>query len=296
MVLLGALGLAFVLRDMPLLGWDWFHTIREGGDITYWYPGWTQLLTRPLAVQPWRWGLALSNGLTLAAVAIATYQQRRDRWGTLGAVLAVLTPHVFVLLWAGQVDGWALLGYLIMPWGVPLLLIKPTIGAFALLTRRSWFLAGVIFALLTLVVWGWWPAETLRLHVTEHVYTASTMGWYILGWPVAVLALGLLLFTNRKDPFHMMAAGAFAMPYAFPYHFVLLLPLFGRWAGLRQLLLWLAAWVAGVSFAMEAAWAWTGYLFPMVAWVLMFTETKPADTWLAELQRIWGHALPKKEA
>ncbi len=297
MVVLGALGFGVLLRDVPLLGWDWFHTIRAGGDIDTWYPGWTKLLTRPLAILPWRWGLAFSNGLTLAAVAILTYQQRRDRWSTLGAVMAVLSPPVLVLLWAGNVDGWALLGFMTLPWGVPLLLIKPTLGAFALLTRRTWFLAGLIFAAITLLVWGWWPAQSIGMHVTGgNLHSSSSMGWYILGWPIGLLGLALLFFTNRRDPWHMMAAGAFVMPYVFPYHFIILLPVIGRWGGLRQLLVWLAAWLLFVSFIMGYDWAWAGYIFPMVVWILIYTETKPEETWLAELKRVVSNFWQKKAA
>ncbi|QYK51757.1 MAG: hypothetical protein KF701_04500 [Anaerolineales bacterium] len=288
MVLLGAAVFGWLLRDAPLLGWDWFHTIRIGGDIDVWYPGWTKLLTRPLAGLPWRWGLAFSNGLMLAGVAIATYLQRRDRWSALGAVLAVLSPPVLVLLWAGNVDGWALLGYLTLPWGVPLLMIKPTIGAFVLLTRRSWFIAGLVFTALTLLVWGWWPAQAIGMHVTGgNIHTSSSMGWYILGWPIGALGVLLMLFTDRKSPWHMMAAGSFLMPYVFPYHFILLLPALGRWGGLRQVLVWLAAWTLFGSFIFGYAATWVGYLFPLVVWLFIFEETPRSQTWLAEVQRLW---------
>lgn len=284
MVLLGALGLGWLLRDAPLLGWDWFYTLRAGGDIDVWYPGWTKLLTWPLAQLPWRWGLAFSNGLMLAAVAIATYQQRRDRSSALGALLALLSPPVLVLLWAGNVDGWALLGYLTLPWGVPLLLIKPTLGAFALLTRRSWFLAGLLFAALTLLVWGWWPAQAIGMHVTGgNLHSSSSMGWYILGWPIGLVGLGLLPFTNRKDPWQMMAVGAFLMPYVFPYHFILMLPVLGRWRGLRQWLVWLASWTLALSFLFGYAAAWMGYVFPLAVWLLVAAETRREQTWLAAI-------------
>lgn len=297
MVLLGGFLLGLLLYRAPLLGWDWFYTLRAGGDIDVWYPGWTKLLTRPLALLPWRWGLAFSNGLMLAAVAIATYRQRRDRVSALGALLAVLSPPVLVLLWAGNVDGWALLGYLTLPWGVPLLLIKPTLGAFVLLTRRSWFVAGLVFAAITLLVWGWWPAQAIGMHVTGgNLHSSSSMGWYILGWPIGVVGLVLMLFTNRKDPWHMMAAGAFLMPYVFPYHFILLLPVLGQWRGLRQWLAWLAAWSLFVSFIFGYSLAWVGYCFPLAVWLFIYSETAPSETWLAELRRLGGRLLKPSRA
>jgi len=228
MVVVGSLALSLVLHPAPLLGWDWYLTFRVGGDIDFWYPGWTKLLTFPLGSLPWRWGLAFSNGLTLAALAVATLHESRNRWGYVAALMAVLSLPVALLLWDGNVDGWPLLGYLLLPWGVPLLLIKPTIGAFALLARRSWFIAGAIFAVLSLAIWGWWPAQAINIHVVGNYKHPAAMGWYVLGWPILLLGAVLLLLSNRKDPIQLMAAGSFAMPYVFTSHLILLLPALGR--------------------------------------------------------------------
>jgi hypothetical protein len=294
MVILGAFVLGLLLYRAPLLGWDWFFTFRQGGDIAFWYPGWTKLLVSPLAWLPWRWGLAFSNGLMLAAVSVATLHESRSRWGYLAALMAVLSPPVVILLWAGNVDGWMLLGYLLLPWGVPLLLIKPTIGAFALLTRRRWFIAGVIFAVLSVLIWGWWPAQAVGIHVLgDFKHTSSSMGWYVVGWPIGVLGILLLLFTNRKDPIQMMAAGSFVMPYVFPYHFILLLPAFGRVQYVRQLILWLISWTLIVSFDLGTDWAWVGYFFPLAVW-WMLRSGNNEDTWLAELRRTWRKVVGRR--
>ena len=291
MAILGGLLLAPLLYAAPLLGWDWFMVYFENKESLFWYPPWTSLITSPLALAlPWRWGLAISNGLTLSAVAVVTLRESgaNNRWGYVGAALAILTPPIAVLLWAGQVDGWGLIGYLLLPWGVPLLLVKPTIGAFALLARKSWFLAGLIFALITFLVWPGWPAQLIGIHVVGEFDHMASMGWYKLSWPITLLGLVLMLFTNRKDPMHLMAAGVFLMPYVFPYHLVLLLPTLGRFTYLRQLLLWLCVWLMALPFALGSQWAWSGYVFPLVVWFLLWQEAPKESTWWALLRRLTG--------
>lgn len=291
MAILGGLLLAPILYVAPLVGWDWYMVYFQRSEIQFWYPPWTSLFTSPLTLTlPWRVGLAISNGLTVSALAIATLRESRtrSRWSYVGALMAVFTPAVFVLLWAGQVDGWALLGYLLLPWGVPLLLIKPTVGAFALLARKQWFIAGLIFAAASLLLWPAWPQQALGIHVLGDYPHVAAMGWYKLGWPIGVLGLALILFTNRKDPLHLMAAGTFLMPYVFPYHLVLIFPVLGRFTSVRQLLLWLSIWVSALPFMFGGAWALAGYVFPLAAWIALRSDTRREDTWLAAAQAQWG--------
>ncbi len=287
MVLVGAFFLGLILYRVPLLGWDWYMVLGPGQEAAFWYPGWTKFLANPLAALPWRWGLAFSNGITVAAVAIATLRESRTRWGYVAALMAVLSFPILILTWDGQVDGWMLLGYLLLPWGVPLLLVKPTIGAFALLARRSWFIAGVIFAILSVLIWGWWPAQAIGIHVLGEYKHTAAMGWYVLGWPIGLLGALMFLFSNRKDPIHLMAAGSFLMPYVFPYHFILLLPAFGRVEYLRQLILWIISWTLIVPFAFGSEWALVGYALPLTVWLMLRSGISFEDTWLAEVQRVW---------
>lgn len=286
----GGLLLAPLLYLAPLVGWDWYTVYVQHNELLFWYPVWTSLLTSPLTLTlPWRVGLAVSNGLTVSALAIATLRESRvqNHWGYVGALMAVFTPAVFVLLWAGQVDGWALLGYLLLPWGVPFLLIKPTIGAFALLARKQWFLAGLAFGAATLLLWPGWPLQAVGIHVVGDYPHVATMGWYKLGWPIGALGLVLMLFTDRNDPLQLMAAGTFLMPYVFPYHLVLIFPVLGRFNSVRQLILWLSIWVSALPFMFGSAWAPAGYVFPMAAWLALRARTAAQDTWLAELQLQW---------
>jgi hypothetical protein len=286
MAVAGGLLLSPLLYIAPLVGWDWYVVYFQNKESLFWYPPWTSLLTAPLALTlPWRWGLAVSNGLTLAALAIATLRESgvRTRWGYVGSLMAVVTPPVVVLLWAGQVDGWGLIGYLLLPWAVPLLLIKPTVAAFFLFARKEWFIAGLVFAAVTLLIWPGWPAQALGIHVEGDYPHVASMGWYKLGWPIGVVGLLLMIFTNRKDPMHLIAAGGFVMPYVFPYHFVFLLPVLGRFAHIKQLLLWITVWVMALPFMFGPNWALASYLFPLLAWVYIWRESPREDTWLAAI-------------
>lgn len=295
MVIVGAIGLGLLLYRVPLLGWDWYVVFRPKGEITFWYPGWTRLLTDILAYLPWRWGLTFSNGLTIAAVSIATFRESRNRWGYVAAVMALLSFPVMILVWDGNVDGWALLGYLLLPWGVPLLLIKPTIGAFALLARRSWFIAGAIFAVVSVLIWGWWPAQAIGIHVIGDYKHTAAMGWYVLGWPIGLIGVLMFLLSNRKDPIHLMASGSFLMPYVFPYHFILLLPALGRLESVRQEILWVISWTLIVPFAFGSEWSLVGYLFPLAVWLLLRKGVTIEDTWLAEVRRVWGRLTARSK-
>jgi hypothetical protein len=240
----------------------------------------------PLAYLPWRVGASVINGLTLSIVAVATFREKPGRWAYLAVVLATLNVPMALLLWNSQIDSLNLLGYLILPWGIPLLLIKPTLGIWVLLARRNWFIVGCILFALSLLIWGWWPANLIDLHVisdyVDSIYspTPAAMGWYKLGWPIGVLGLFLMLFTNRKDPMQLMAAGSFLMPHIFPYHFVMLLPTLGRFTGAKQITLWLTSWTLALPFALWQQGAWLGYVFPLIVWYFIWQEAPAAETWL----------------
>lgn len=297
---IGGLLIAPLLRLVPVVGWDWYRAFFQNRAVLYWYPPWTALFTSPFALtMPWQWGLAFANGLTAAAVAVATLREGRARnaWGYVGAVMAIFSMPMLLLFWTGQVDGWGLIGFMLLPWGVPLLLIKPTLGAFALLARRDWFIAGLAFAALTLVLWPSWPLAALTTHVAkDYPDVVGTLGWYKTYWPIGIFGIILFLFTNRKDPFHLMSSGAFLMPYVFPYHFVFLLPVFGRLEHIPQLLLWLVSWTALVPYAFGNEYSLVGYIFPLAVWLALWRKMPSEDTWLSLLGDLWKRALQRLSA
>src|SRR5512143_1504988 len=119
-------------------------------------------------------GVALMGLLLLPyAVPVRLIEQfktRNRRWWLGLLVLSVLTIGGAVIISALQgpnyhIGNSTILGSqpviglamaLLVPWVVPLALLRPQLVAFALLARRSWFVVGVLWMLLSVIVWGWW--------------------------------------------------------------------------------------------------------------------------------------------
>lgn len=217
-----------------------------------------------------------------------TYREGKDAWRYVGVMMAIFSVPTLVLMWGGQIDGWALLGFLILPWGVPLLIVKPTLISFALLARKEWIIGGVIFGGLSLLIWGWWPQSLIET-IPGRLGHPAAVGWEIVGWPLAVFGLLLFLFSNRSDPFHLIAAGSFLMPYLLTYHFVSLLPILGRTTRIKQLGLWLASWLLILPFAIGGPWRFLAYLFPLAVWIVIKTDGNPQETWYS-----WGMGQLKR--
>ena len=112
-------------------GFDWtihFKPITTIPDI---WPPWTQIVIR--FVLPF--GYPLVFAVTCLAIALRAYHYNRSPWPIALAVVFMPTLWVFFM---GNVDGLVLAGLMIMPWGIPLVLMKPQVSAFALLARRRW--------------------------------------------------------------------------------------------------------------------------------------------------------------
>ncbi|MEA3352176.1 MAG: hypothetical protein U9Q82_16350 [Chloroflexota bacterium] len=264
--LLGGLALWPLVARLPVVGWDWFYWFYPRR-IDF-YPPWTEVVLGPLLALPWRTGLSLLNGIMLMTVAVGAASE--DRSGTRHSILtaaglAVVTPPVFMALWLGNVEGLVLLGIITFPPGVVLALMKPHLTGWAVLARRQWILWAVGFGVLSVLVWGWWPAQMVADfgRLTDN---PMAIGWYNLGWPVAVLG-GILLLFSTADPYRLMAAGFLLTPYLMPNHMLLLLPVLGRVSGWRRAVLWLFCWVSGVAAGIEeGALRYLVLSFPLAVW------------------------------
>lgn len=257
---------------LPVLGYDWYVYFYPQKFIGEYVP-WTAQVLAPFISMPWRLGFGLVCSITLVTVAVAT---AREGWqfsliSRLGAsVMALITPPVFMILWEGNIDGFALLGLVALPLGVPLVMLKPTIAGWAVLARRQWFLWSVVFGIFTLIAWRLWPLQMIGIFNTRYLHPMA-MGWHNLGWPIAVIGLVLMIFTNA-DPIRLMAAGSFFAPFIMPYHFLVLLPALGRVSGWRRWLMWGWAWSL---FLVPAFSGYSRYLamgFPLVVWWLLRKE------------------------
>lgn len=284
-------GLLFIplVYRLPMIGYDLQHCFRNPANPCGQIP-WVELTTDFLQRWDWRIELAILNSVMGMAVIMAVAREAKDRRGRLLAItLAILSPQMFLLVWTGQIDGLGLLGLLLMPVGLPLLLMKPHVYGWAVLSRKWWLAITAGLVLASFVIWGWWPPRVISPPGPSREESPIAMGWEKVGWHVLALGLGMMFFTNR-DPYRLMAAGSLITPYLQPYHLVALLPALGRVAGWRRWALWGAVWLTGVSTVIWVyhilavpgfeLWAWSqgpepilmpiarhlGLIFPVLTW------------------------------
>lgn len=279
MVVFGAVLLLSILlwpltARLPFLGYDWlvyFDPITRYQAALYNvgnYPPWTWLILKPLTVVAPLPAWALLEAITLITLAVAVYREgilngRPHRY--IAVMLALLTPIVGMVLWQGNIIGLVLLGLLVLPAGVPLLLLQPGLAVWALPARWRWIIGAAVFLIVSVLLWGLWPLE-LWGSVDGRVAHPIAMGWQALGWPVVGVGVLLLRYSHR-DPLQLMAVGAFLTPYIMPMHLYLLLPAFGRVRGWRLIVLWLASWLALFPSIFITEWAkYAAMLFPLAVW------------------------------
>lgn len=285
LALAGGLILGWLLRDAPLLGYDWLTMFHANTATDVYYPPWTSIVLWPLAELPWRLGLAFINGITIAAVAVCTYHQGvlgQNRWRIPATLLAVLTFQVAMVLWLGHIDGLALLAILGLPWLAPVVFMKATFVGFAIFARKSWFIAALAFGLLSLLVWPGWPGSLVGTLGFRNTHP-SAAGWAVTGWLPAGLGVLMLAFSKRTDWLQLMAAGSLLYPFLLPYHSLVLLPAFGALRGLRLLTAWLAAWLMLIPVALNEHY-WLYLVMPALLWFWRYRQNGPQHTWLALVQ------------
>jgi hypothetical protein len=234
----------FIIGSIIPEGFDWQQYFKAGRLHPIWTP-WTKQILQ-LVVPP---GYGLVFALTVLSIGIRAY---RYKPAILPLCLALFSMPTMWVLFMGNIDGLVLFGLLIMPVGIPLVLMKPQVAAFALLSRRSWFLAGAIWLLISLLIWGFWPVKLLMVTTpewkAEWVQDISIFPWGLL--------LGLpLLWYSRKDQDLLMAAGSLLTPHLFPYHFIVLMPALARMKWTWMLITWLTSWaVVLVNWLGSGAW------------------------------------------
>lgn len=209
-------------------GFDWVIFFSKGVFPPPWMP-WTQVVMRFL-------NLPAVFAITVMSIGIRSFRYNRSPLPVLLALVSLPTLWVFFM---GNLDGLALLGILLLPWGAPLVLLKPQIASFSLLANRRSLLAGVIWILISLMIWGFWPLNLLMVQTpewkAEWVQDISLFPWGL------IIAIPLL-WLSRGDEDLLMAAGSFATPHLFPYHFIILMPALARMNKLWMIITWMVSW------------------------------------------------------
>jgi hypothetical protein len=180
--------------------------------------------------------LPLVFSLTITSIAIHCHRRGNSALAPLLAVVSLPTLWVFFL---GEVAGLPLAGLLLLPWAVPVVLLKPQLAAFALLARWKWFLAACLWMLISLVIWGPWP---LNLLIVQSADWQALHPQDITLFPWGVLVAAPLMWFSRGDEDLLMAAGSFAAPHLFPYHFIVLMPSLARMSRHWMFATWLLTW------------------------------------------------------
>jgi hypothetical protein len=204
----------------------------------------------------------------ILAIILRVRQYRGPVWAI---ALASLSFPVLWVLFKVDLEGVILLGIIMLPIGVPLALLKPQLAAFALLAKRSSFIAGVVWILLSFVLWGFWPLTFIGIGTPQwHAEWPQDISLFPWG---AIIALPLL-WLGRGDEDMLMAAGSFITPHVFPYHFALIMPAIARMSKFWAILTWLVSFSPLLAnYLGPAAWHF-GNLIGLVIWLGLYMKRR----------------------
>ncbi len=153
---------------------------------------------------------------------------------------------------------------LLLPWIIPLVLLKPQLAMYALLAKKQWLFVAVLWIALSILAWGFW-LPNLAGRVAPAIRITEPQDISLFPYSL-VLALPLLWF-SRGDPEMMMAAGFFASPSVHAYHQFILLPSLARLPVPMRLLCWATTFLSlGANYFGPGFWL-TGNIFPLILWI-----------------------------
>ena len=150
-ILILFIGLYFIGLFIPE-GFDWSHFYGQGRFPSFWMP-WTKPIVSIM-------DMPSVFALTVLTIGLRTFQYRRS---AAAIVMALISLPTLWVLHLGTLDGLVLLGLLILPWGAPLVLIKPQLGFFALLAKKESIIVATIWGVISILIWGFWPLNLLSL-------------------------------------------------------------------------------------------------------------------------------------
>jgi hypothetical protein len=232
-----ALGVAAIFAGLYALGavmpvgYDWRNFFSQNIIPPYFMP-WTGVI------------LSLLNWPLLFAVSVLALVWRARRYQASPLTLALALgslPVIWALLFLSNIDGLTVLGVMLLPWGAPLVLLKPQVAGFALLAHRRWWIATGLWLVISVAVWGWWPGR-IGLVMNDPNWRADWPQDITL-YPWGLLIALPLMWFSRGDEDLMMAAGSLGTPHIFPYHFIVLMPALARMTWPWRIAAWLLTWM-----------------------------------------------------
>jgi hypothetical protein len=260
LLLAGLFGLLYLIGQYLPIGYDWEHYFSKGVIPNIWVP-WTGFIVKLL-------NLPLLFTITILSLGIRALRYKSSY---LAVTLSFISLPTLWVLFLGNLDGIVLLGLLLLPLGAPLVLLKPQIASFALLAKFKSILVGTLWLLLSFLIWGFWPLQFFEVlgdaWSVEWVQDISLFPWGI------VIALPLMWF-SRGDEDLLMAAGSFATPHLFPYHFIVLMPALGRMSKSWMIVTWLLSWAPlSANWIGEIGWH-MGNLVGLSFWLGIYLKLR----------------------
>ena len=179
-------------------------------------------------------------------------------------IAAILSLPVLWTLFLGQLEGLVTIGLLGLPWLVPIALLKPQVSVFALGAKRSSVIAGFVWLLISLIVWGFWPE---RMFAVNSYYAE---GRYVqdisLGLIGLVAALPMFWF-SRGDMDMLMLSGSFITPHLIPYNMLPFTAAIARLKPIPACIACLLSWLPlSANWLGDRGW-WLGWIFVLWLWV-----------------------------
>lgn len=195
----------------------------------FFMPPWILILLLPFALLPAKAGYVL---LVFSSVTCFLYIAKRSKAPLWLMVLFIFTPPVIFDLWAGNINAFAMLGFLLPPQlGLFLVTLKPQIGIGICIywLFEAWrkgrfrevfrvFFPVSISILLSVLIYGPWIFNSLGL-------LDSDINWNTSLWPMSI-PFGLILMAaalRKKNPRYAYAASPFLSPYLAGYSWVVVI-------------------------------------------------------------------------
>lgn len=243
----------------------------------------------------WVLFLGALEGVTLAGLLLLRYAlpvrliegitKRNRRWWIAMLLLGIVTVLAAVIIGAvqgqhyhfanstelGQQPIVGLAMAVLLPWIMPLILLRPQLAGFALLARRNWFIVGAVWLALSIVIWGWWPPNLL-LKVAPELKVAQPQNVSLFPWSIVFVLP--MLWWSQKDPDMLMAAGSFIAPSVIPYYYMVLMPSLARLPVKYAMLCWASSFLPLTANYFGPAWWLTGNVFPLMIWLGLWQQRK----------------------